>query len=932
MLRLFFAFFFIVLFSANKSWGQTFYLDHGFKRGGTVTTCGGKFYDSDPDGAYSANENYTVTFCSGTGNKIIQVVLTTISVSAGDTLFSYDGSSTASPPIDTFTNSFQNSLSFTPSSSNSSGCITFKFVSDGIDEKDGWEGDIKCIFPCKQRISGSTFSSPAKDANGYTNVCVGDSAAFSVITRYPENNVTYRQADSTSLFHWAFGDGTDATGKNLLSVKHLYTTRGGHYARLTITDSNGCTNNQPIRIPVRTSLKPIFNINPPAYICLLDTAMVKPGTTSNGQGTVSTPSASFVTLPVSGDSVFLPDDPPQCFTSSVVIEQFLPNQTLQNLNDLQGIFMNMEHSYLGDLTISIEAPNGAKVFLKSTVEGSANDGTFLGEPVDESLWGNPTDNSFIKIRGKGYDYSFNSTPRYGTMWDEASKYKYSYTDNAGQVVTDHYYLPAGSYKSEESLLPLIGTPLNGKWTLEICDKQAIDNGFVFNWKVEFKKSIYPNAETYTVPAVRQSWLPATGLVATNNTTAFISPPSTGTFPYMFRVNDAFGCEYDTTIKLVVSPIPAKPSLGADTTICSGRDVTLKVANFETANNYQWSTNQKGVSNITIARPGLYWLEAVNSKGCKNRDTINVVHLDPFSVKLGNDTLFCATKPNILAPSASTNIVAWKWSTGTTSSTYTTSGTGTFWVEAKDADGCLVRDTVDVANNPVNNLELPNDTSICDKSGYMLRLNPTTGTKILWNDGTTTYAHVVNKGGTYSLTADYKGCVHKTDVTIAVRPLPIFSLGRDTTMCNGYELPLTAAYRGASYRWSSGTTDSVYIARRSGMYWAEATLDGCTFADTLIMLQKICACDIKMPNAFSPNGDGINDVYIPTIKCFPRDYHLSIFNRVGQIVFDTKDYNTRWDGKFNGSPLPVATYYYILSVFNEDLMQTEKTSGSITLLR
>ncbi|MCW3106888.1 MAG: iron-regulated protein FrpC, partial [Segetibacter sp.] len=501
MKKLFFAFFFILLISTIKTCGQTFYLDNGFTSGGTVTTCSGKFFDSNPNGTYTPNENYTVTFCSGTSNKIIQVVLTTISVSGGDTLFSYDGNSIGSPAIDTFTNSIQHLLSFTPSLSNTSGCITFKFVSDGIDEKDGWEGDIKCIYPCKQKISGNIFSAPAKDATGYTNVCFGDSTGFSVITRYPDNNTTYHQADSTSMFHWVFGDGTDVSGKNLLSVKHLYTTAGGYYARLTITDSNGCTNNQPIRIPVRTSLKPIFNIIPPASICLLDTAVIKPGATINGQGAVRTPSASFVTLPVSGDSVFLPDNPPQCFTSSVVIEQFAPNQTLQNLNDLQGIYMNMEHSYLGDLTISLEAPNGVKVFLKTTVEGSPNDGTFLGEPVDESLWGDPTDNTFVKIRGKGYDYIFNSTPQHGTMWDEASKYTYSYTDNAGQIVTDHYYLPAGSYKSEESLLPLVGTPLNGKWTLEICDKQAIDNGFVFNWKVEFKKSIYPNAETYTVPAV-----------------------------------------------------------------------------------------------------------------------------------------------------------------------------------------------------------------------------------------------------------------------------------------------------------------------------------------------------------------------------------------------------------------------------------------------
>ncbi|GEO10864.1 hypothetical protein SAE01_33600 [Segetibacter aerophilus] len=911
---------------------QSYYLHRGFTNGATITTCTGKFFDSDPTNNYNPNENYSVTFCSGTGNKIIQVVFSSISIAAGDTLFSFDGNSINSPVLDTFTNSTQNGLYYTPSLSNASGCITFKFVSNGLEERSGWEADIRCIFPCKQKITGSIFSLPAKDATGYTNVCFGDAINFSAAIQYPDNNVVYHQSDSTSIFHWVFGDGKDTTGKNLLSVKHLYNRAGGYYARLTITDSNGCSNTEPFRFPVRTSLKPIFSITPPPYICLFDTATLQPTATTNRQPTVTTPVGSFVTLPVSGDSVFLPDNPPQCFTSSIVIEQFAPNQTLQNLEDLQGIFMNMEHSYLGDLTISIEAPNGAKVFLKTTVEGSANDGTFLGEPVDESLWGDPTDNNFSKTRGKGYDYSFSNTPEHGTMWDEVSKYNYSYTDNGGQVITQHYYLPAGSYKSEETLLPLIGTPLNGRWTIEICDKQAIDNGFVFNWKVEFKKSIFPNAETYTVPIISQVWAPAVGVVSTNQATALVSPRAAGVFPYTYHVKDAYGCSYDTTIRLTVNPIPAKPSLADDTTICNGGSLMLSVANFATTNNYHWSNSQKGTSNIIVKSAGSYWVEVLDAKGCKNRDTINVKQLDPFTVTLSSDTLLCEGRPTTLSPKASINVSGWKWNTGDTTATYIASKSGIYWVEAKDTKGCLVRDTVKVSENPISSFELPNDTSFCESSGYMLTLNPTSGSRIMWDDGTTDYSRMINKSATYHVAAEFKGCVHSSSMTVVVKPLPIFSLGKDTTICNGYDLPLKATYPGATFRWSTNTADTIYTARQGGMYWAEATLNGCSYRDSVTVMQKLCACDIKMPNAFSPNGDGINDVYRPSIKCFPRDYHLTIFNRDGQVVFDTKSYQSFWDGRYNGSNLPVATYYYTLTLFNQDLMENEKKSGSITLLR
>ncbi len=925
--------FLLVFFiSTIQSLGQTYYLNNGFNNGGTVTTCSGTFYDSNPVGTYSKNENYTVTFCSGNSSKIIQVSFSTLNITTGDTLFTYDGNTTASPVIDTFTNNFQNLITYTASTANTSGCLTFKFISDGIDQSDGWKADIKCLFPCKQSIVATVTSSPVKDNGGYTNICFGDAAGFTVKTQYPDNNSIYHQADATSLFHWYFGDGKDTIAQNLLSITHRYTAPGGFYAKLVITDTNGCVNTTPVQFPVRTSLQPNFNITTPASICLFDTAQIQPTSVSNGQASVTTATGSFVNSPVSGDSVFIPDNPPLCKTTGITLDQFAPGQTLNQISDLLGITINMEHSYLGDLTISIQAPNGTKVFLKSTVQGSPNDGTFLGEPVDESLWGAPSNPALINIPGKGYNYTFNSNPKYGTMWSEVSKYIYSYIDNAGQVVTNHYYLPAGSYASEESLLPLVGTPLNGTWTLEICDKQAVDNGYLFNWKIDFKPALYPVAQTYTVPIVSQTWLPASGLIKTNNTTAVISPSSPGNFKYTYRVKDAFGCLNDSTVTLVVNPLPAKPNLGKDTTICSGQNIYLNVLNPNTANKYKWSTNQSDTFSINISKPGSYWVQATDSNNCRNRDTIQVVQTSPFTLHLGNDTLYCASKPNILTATASSVITTWKWSTGVTTPADTISSAGNYWVEAKSASGCIIRDSISVANNPVNVFDLPNDTTICESSSYTLTISPPAGTTITWNDGSTDYARLINKAATYSLVANNAGCLHNTDITIGIRPLPVFSLGKDTTLCTGFNLTLSATYPGATYQWSTGSTDSVIVTAISGLYWAEAKLNGCTFRDSLTMTQKTCECDIKMPNAFSPNGDGINDFYRPGIQCFPKNYHLSIFNRYGQIIFDTKDYNTTWDGRYKGSPLPVATYYYILTFDNVNLMQTEKHTGSITLLR
>ncbi len=915
----------------NMLFSQNYSLNNGFTNGASVTTCTGYFFDSNPNGNYGSGEDYSVTFCSGSPGKVIQVIFSSISIADGDTLFAYDGTSTGAVAINTITGLGNNFQYVTPSATNLSGCITFRFVSNGNSESTGWIAQIRCIFPCTQRILGNMLSVPLQDSTGNANICFGDSITLKLQTSYPDNDIIYHQKDSTSLFHWYLGDGRDSVGYNLLSLKHLYKKNGGYYARVYITDSNGCTATTPLKTPVRTNIKPHFNMTLPKSICLLDTLRMQPISSIGGPGSVDMPIGSFLSLPVSGDSVFLPDDPPKCFTSTILVDQFVQGQTLNNINDLKGIFMTLEHSYLGDISIVITAPNGTRATLKATVGGTLGDGTFLGEPVDESLNGgnNPL---AVNVIGKGYEYIFNATPKYGTIWNEANKYKYNYTDNAGQYVIDHFYLPAGSYTSEQNLSVLLGTPLNGNWVLEICDKQRFDGGFLFNWKLEFDQSIIPNSVQYIVPIISQQWLPATGLITTNYTLATVSPAAPGNYSYKYRVVDGFGCVSDTTIKVVVNPIPLKPRLGADKKICIGDPTLLLVSNPQPLQRYFWNTFQSNTDSITITQPGTYWVKAVDTNGCTNADTIEVLVKLPFKINLGNDTVFCASKPNVLAPESLTGIVDWRWNTGDSTTSITMNRPGIYWIQGTNTGGCGVRDSITVNDNPINSFTLPGDTIICDKSGYMLTLSPPANSSITWQNGQVGYTSRIQSGESYSINAEYKGCVRKSAMNAIRKPLPIFNLGSDTTLCKGYDLPLHGSYPGATYKWSTGATDSFITATHPGLFWAEALYNGCAYRDSIIFSQKTCNCDIVMPTAFSPNGDAVNDIYHPYIKCFPINYQLSFFNRYGQQVFSSKDYKALWDGKLNNSPLPVGTYYYILNFYNEDLKRNERRFGNVTLIR
>lgn len=115
-----------------------------------------------------------------------------------------------------------------------------------------------------------------------------------------------------------------------------------------------------------------------------------------------------------------------------------------------------------------------------------------------------------------------------------------------------------------------------------------------------------------------------------------------------------------------------------------------------------------------------------------------------------------------------------------------------------------------------------------------------------------------------------------------------------------------------------TADAVYTLTATG-------LGGCTASDDLSV--KVFK-EVKVPNAFSPNGDGINDTWVLTNLSDYPECSVEIFNRYGQKIFQSTGYKTAWDGTMNGHPLPLATYYYVIKIKNGSAPLT----GYVVLVR
>ena len=221
-----------------------------------------------------------------------------------------------------------------------------------------------------------------------------------------------------------------------------------------------------------------------------------------------------------------------------------------------------------------------------------------------------------------------------------------------------------------------------------------------------------------------------------------------------------------------------------------------------------------------------------------------------------------------------------------------------------------------------------DTSFCTEgilnagSGYQ---------NYLWNTGNTAQSITTNNPGQYWVSVIVaNGCQASDTVNIAaVYKTQSNFLVADTIMCFNTPITVGSLKEYADYLWSNGDVTPQILINSTGSYWLKVTDNHkCSAYDTVIVSQIDCYSNIIIPNAFPPNGDGINDTWhIKDLDKYPN-ISVELFDRNGQIVFRSKWYNKEWDGKYNGRYVPIGTYYYIISV----AANYKSFSGSITILK
>lgn len=383
-----------------------------------------------------------------------------------------------------------------------------------------------------------------------------------------------------------------------------------------------------------------------------------------------------------------------------------------------------------------------------------------------------------------------------------------------------------------------------------------------------------------------------------------------------------GCVVSDSI--VVSYLALPPlTLGNDTAICAGDSLLLSGPN-SPGLRYQWqdgSTNDSYLAKTS----GTYWLKATGSNGCSSSDTLQISSIPLPSFSLGDDTALCTGQ--LLSYHYDVPGVSYDWNDGTTGGNYSIRQAGLYWLNA-EKNGCFFRDSIAVSYKPLPNVNLGPDTLLCVGDTKLLTVSMPY-TSVNWSNGATGDYLLVDQPGLYTVTVSLQGCSVTDSIAITYHTVPIFSLGADTMICEGTTILLSPGLNDPDLRWQDNSTGATYTITEPGTYSLTAT-NSCGSATREIQVTP-GVCMLVIPNAFTPNGDGHNDVFRVKYPQFIRTFHMAIFDRWGQRVFETADARQGWDGYFHGQAQPAGTYVWTIYYHDVEGKDANR-SGTVLLIR
>lgn len=262
---------------------------------------------------------------------------------------------------------------------------------------------------------------------------------------------------------------------------------------------------------------------------------------------------------------------------------------------------------------------------------------------------------------------------------------------------------------------------------------------------------------------------------------------------------------------------------------------------------------------------------------------------------------------------------------------------TYVVSYKNSCSVPVTDTVQVLVTKLP-VTLGPDTTFCAGQSLTLRVNEPQA-QVLWNDNSTGLTRRVSQPGLVWAKIQLNGCVTVDTILVKQKPVFAFDLGNNRVICTGettrLEKPANAP-PGTTFSWSTGSTADFIDVGTAGYVGLESDLNGCKFRDSILVSSIYCPkLELYVPDAFSPDGNGINDDFRPMFsESTVTAYSLTIYSRWGNVLYSTQETQTGWDGRYQGEICAPGLYTYKITytyLRNNQVEAYEKT-GKVLLIR
>ncbi len=783
---------------------------------------------------------------------------------------------------------------------------------------------------------------------------------------------------------WDFGDGTSENILSG-PISHVFSNLGTSPVRLTVTDEYGCTSTSTM-IEVNTSRVDLdFNAGQ-TISCIARNIQFQTISTSPlvsyqwefGDGLVSSSPTPRIAYSTSGKkSVRLTvRDGYGCEAIAfkpAYVEIDMPEATfsaVQNTADcppfdaqfnFEGKYAERFEWVFGDgsksttpnpshlyttagkyfVTLKVMSPGGCQVISTpyeidiSGPIGTATFDAFSCEPFDALVKVTSTPDQFVIV-----DYGD------GQVTDRMPyqpQFSHRYADTG-------FYQPKVFLSNNEGCLVRLPVP-NGIKTVDVQPVFKPDNNiFCFNGNVNFSDLSLSNDQF-----ISWDWTMGDGATAAGkNVSHLYTMP--GIYDVKLVVKTQLGC-VDSVVRVGLIEIKENPEVSIRVSrpiICEDETVEFTATEISSASpivNWFWDFTNGNSSSLQAPSPesfrkqGVYpvRLYVTDQRGCSDTALVDFIVNALPELEAGPDMQLCLGTPQQLNPSGAQ---LYQWYAGPTLSCIDCENPlinptedAKFYVKGTSVDGCVSYDSIYVEVVGPSTVSAITDTTVCFGDELQLRASGTATYSWSPADGLSA-TDIANpkarplQNTTYTVTGSdpYRCFVTTDEVEVRVNPIPQVYAGADTTMMAGYPVQLRPAFSPdvTKVQWEPSTFLNCSDCRTpisnpsySATYTLFAYNDfGCVSKDVINVFATCTRENLFIPNTFSPNGDGVNEVFFPRGRGIEKIKSLKIFSRWGQMVYSKEnffanDQGAGWNGKRSGVDASTDVYVYMIDLVCEN---------------